>query len=141
MSDERWMHLRHPDGFDDQRFALFAAHCAIFQAYAQALLANWTVLFPARGPAPSYRFGEPARSEDRRVVTLPIAGPWTLGSRSYIENLSSWMLWSQFPLDFLKDLEEGLTETIDESGPQTSWRTLAPRLIGGECLLALVPLR
>jgi hypothetical protein len=33
------------------------------------------------------------------------------------------MLWQFFPRDFCDDLEEGITETIDQlAGPYTNWR-------------------
>lgn len=107
---ERWMHLRHAAGFDDARFAQFRSHCAILKAHAEALLVNWAVLFPDHRPGPQYEFGEPVRSTDHLVVSLPIAGSQTLLSRHLIEDLSSWMLWRHFPPAFIEGLEEGLTE-------------------------------
>ena len=78
---------------------------------------------PGQPKPPRYEFFEPTRSSDHRTVTLPIGGESTLFSRHAIENLSSWMLWRYFPPDFLDELEEGVTETIDPShAPQTSWR-------------------
>jgi hypothetical protein len=125
---DRWMHLRHAAGFDDPHFARFQSQCSILRAYAVALLGNWPVLFPDQELVPKYEFGEPTRSADRRVVTLPIAGSQTLGSRHLIEDMSSWMLWRHFPPGFIEGLEEGLTEGRME----TSWRRPAKCIILGK---------
>lgn len=121
----RWLHLRHPDGFSEQDFVQFQAHCRIWRAYTQAVLAEWTVLEPKHANVPRYVFFEPTLSEDRRVATLPVGGAWTLGSRLTFENAASHLLSDFFPLQFKLNLEEGLTETIDASkGPTTHWRRI-----------------
>jgi hypothetical protein len=127
---DRWLHLRHPSGFSAEQFALFVAHAAIFRAYAEALLQNWQSLpFNAGHPSVSYVFFPPTLSTDRLVASLPLGGARTLGTRARIENLSSYMLWQFFQPEFLKDLEEGVTETIDSSaGPCTNWRPLSRAL-------------
>ena len=127
---DRWLHLRHPSGFSAEQFALFVAHAAIFQGYVEALLQNWQALpFHAGHPSLSYVFFPPTLSGDRLVATLPLGGARTLGTRAQIENLSSYMLWQFFPPEFLKDLEEGVTETINASeGPYTNWRQLSRAL-------------
>jgi len=123
MTDEkpnRWMRLRHPNGFTDELFAQFCAHCRIFRAYVEAAL-DEARCFPL-GPA-SYVFFEPELSADRRVASLPLGGTSTLGSRHSFENMSSFMLWHRLPLTFRERLEEGLTEDIgDGRGLQTNWR-------------------
>ena len=95
----------------------------MLEAYTRAILGNWGVLFPADEVVPKYYFHTPTRSDDMLVVSLPIGGPSGLRSRHLVEDLSSWMLWRHFPVDYRADLEEGLTECIDANGgPRTSWR-------------------
>lgn len=119
----RWLHLRHPRGFTDERFEQFCAHCRTWIAYVRELLTNWSLLGPGRGLAPAYQFFEPELSQDRLTATLPLGGEQNLGSRALIEDGCSRLLWQFFPLDFIVDLEEGLTETLDRTaGPQTHWR-------------------
>jgi len=120
----RWMHLRHPHGFTEEQYKQFKAHVRVFEAYVRATLENWECL-PVVGthPSPEYEFFEPELSGDHMTVTLPLGGEQTLGSRATFEDGSSNLLWQHMPLDFLLDLEEGLTETTDRShGPQTNWR-------------------
>jgi hypothetical protein len=125
----RWLHLRYSPGFDDDLFALFQAHCGVWTAYVQAVLDRWPVLEPNyRSPPPRYVFFAPERSADRTVVTLPVGGDFTLGSRVLFENGASRMLSEFFPLAIRLCLEEGLTETINSAvGPQTFWRRAIPR--------------
>ena len=122
----RWLHLRHPQGFSDERFEQFRAHCRVWRAHVAAVLENWARLPLAaggRGSPPNYKFFEPKLSADRTTVSLPLGGASTIGSRALIENACSRLLWQYFPIEFLRDLEEGLTETIDPArGPQTNWR-------------------
>ncbi|MCA9685879.1 MAG: hypothetical protein KC457_27125 [Myxococcales bacterium] len=121
----RWLHLRHPDGFSDEMFAMFAAHCRIWQAYTKAVLAEWATLEPGHPRTPSYVFFEPTR--DGNIVTLPVGGDYTLGSRATFENAASHLLSDFFPIHFRIGLEEGLTETTDLSrGPATNWRPVMP---------------
>ena len=111
------MRLRHPDGFTPERFEQFCAQCRVFRAYVEASLAEATILKCGAG---SYVFFEPELSEDRSTASLPLGGWGTLGSRHEFQNASSWMLWHHFPLAFLAQLEEGLTENIG-NGSQTNW--------------------
>ena len=121
----RWLHLRHPQGFTDEDFERFRAHCEVWQAYVSAVLANWSLLVTNTGQAPNYIFFEPELSPDRKIATLPVGGDSNLGSRSMFENGASRMLSEYFPWDFKQQLEEGLTETINrQKGPQTYWRHL-----------------
>lgn len=118
---DRWLHLRHPEGFSDAQLALFQAHCRIWRAYTEAVLAEWATLEPGGGPAPRYVFFEPTREGD--TVTLPVGGEQTLASRAMFEDAASHLLSDFFPLRFRLGLEEGLTETLDRTrGPRTSWR-------------------
>ena len=118
-SPERWMRLRHPDGFTVERFAQFCALCRIFRAYVEATLAE-TASF--KFGSPSYVFFEAELSEDRRIASLPLGGIPTIGSGAMFENGSSWMLWHRLPLEFREHLEEGLSENLGD-GLRTNWRT------------------
>jgi len=125
------MHLRHPDGFDDDHFEQFRAHCEVWRAYVCAVTANWAVL-QSKGQPPEYEFFPPERSQDRRVVTLPVGGYHTLGSRAIFEDAAAWLLSDFFPLPFKLLLEEGLTESLrGDRGPETFWRPLVDRSKSG----------
>jgi len=117
----RVMHLRHPQGFDQRRFEQFRAHCRVFKAFVEALLADWNEIGAGKYPAPRYEFGEPALSDDRTVASLPLGGEATVGSRAQIENASSFMLWRFFDASFREQMDEGITEDIG-SGMTTNWR-------------------
>ena len=116
----RWLHLRHPSGFDDIQLDLFRAQCDVWAAYVTAVSRNWALLGCKDGRPPEYVFFPVERSLDRLVVTLPVGGYQTLGSRSRFEDGAAWMLSESFRQEFQMDLEEGLTEAI--SGPGTHWR-------------------
>ena len=121
----RWLHLRHPNGFDDERFAEFEAHCKMFEAYIQTALSNAHHLSGLKSsigePPPTYIFFQPELSDDQKVATLPIGGNNTLGTRANFENGLSWMLSFYMPMDFKEDLEEGITENFG-IGESTNWR-------------------
>lgn len=119
----RWLHVRAPEPFTDADFDRFAAGCDIWRRYVEATLAVWNRLGNDYD-APRYEFFAPTLSEDRRVATLPVGGAWTLGSRAIFEDAGSRLLWQHFPLAFVRDGEEGLTESID-GRPVTHWRPLA----------------
>ena len=88
-----------------------------------ATLAEWSIVEPTYHTAPRYQFFEPVREANQ--VTLPLGGNNTLASRALFENHSSHLLSDFFPLSFRLKLEEGLTETLDQSrGPQTTWRSV-----------------
>jgi hypothetical protein len=74
----QWLHLKHPDGFDDKRFAEFEAHCRTFEAYVQTALNNTQYLSNLKTcvgePPVRYIFFPPELSDDRKVATLPIGG-------------------------------------------------------------------
>jgi len=117
----RWLHLRHPDGFSDPMVERFAAQARIWQAYVAAVLAEWPTLEPRHRTVPSYVFFPPTRTADR--VTLPVGGDYTVGSRAMFEDGASHLLSDHFPLAFRLGLDEGLTETTDAAkGPVTHWR-------------------
>lgn len=121
----RWLHLRHPDSFNAEMYALFLCHTRIWRAYVEALLLEWPQMPQHFGtPAPAYEFYPPELSHDRTVASLPLGGPWTLGSRAAIEDGCSHLLWQYFPVPFLFGLDEGLTESTfaDPSQLQTNWR-------------------
>jgi hypothetical protein len=120
----RIMHIRHRRPFTDVEFAQFAAHCDIFRAFVEAVFRNWAAIRTYHNyPAPRYEFGEPTLSPDRLIASLPIRGEQTLGSRSEIENMSSYMLWQFFAPEFRSDLEEGITEDFG-TGMRTTWRAV-----------------
>lgn len=127
----RWLHLRHSDGFDDPMFAMFSAQCEVWKAYVRAVTEHWGILeahYSATYRPPAYEFFSPERSTDRGVVTLPVGGYQTLGSRATFENAASRLLSEFFPLQFKLRLEEGLTETINPArGAETFWRPLLRR--------------
>lgn len=134
MQATRWLRLRHPDGFSDEMFERFHSGCALWDAYVQTSVREWQRLGAPDG-APHYTCLEPKRSADRKVVTLPLAGSSTLGSRAKYGNAGSYLLRSFLPLDFHLGVEEGLTEDLgDGRGAQTYWRKpahvlLAPRKV------------
>jgi hypothetical protein len=120
MAADRWLHLRSSAPWSAEMFDRFRSGCRLWQAHVQAV---------CREPcadlgAADYEFFEPVLSGDRLVATLPVGGPWTLGSRSKFENIASYLLREFLPHEFCRDLEEGLTEP-DASDPtknSTSWR-------------------
>jgi hypothetical protein len=120
MQPNRWLRLRHPDGFSDEMFGRFQAGCRVWQTYVQSVLAE---TFHQYGDV-EYAFFAATLSEDRRTASLPVGGRWTLGARSHFENLSSYLLQEFLPLAFREGLEEGLTEpSFDETTrSETSWR-------------------
>lgn len=117
----RWLHLRHPDGFDDQRWEQFRVQHRAWEAYFTVICERWSLLRGCPQAAVAYRFYEPSITADRRVITIPIGGPQTLDSRASIEDEGARLLWQFFPFEFLKDLESGLTEV---ERPETSWRSV-----------------
>ena len=121
MKPNRWLHLRHPSGFNDNDFARFAAHCRVFETYVKVLFAEWRALGAGNYEPPAYEFGEPELAADRLVATLPLGGTSTLGSRAIIENMSSQFLWRFFSPQFRQQLEEGITEDTG-NGLHTNWR-------------------
>jgi len=131
----RWLHLKHPDGFDDERFAEFEAHCRIFENHVKAVLGNAQYLSNLKrsvGETPiRYVFFQPELSDDRKIATLPIGGENTLGTRANFENGLSWMLWYYMPVGFKRDLEEGITEDFG-TGKHTNWRKPANAIIIGD---------
>jgi hypothetical protein len=118
----RYLRLRHPDGFSPEMFDRFRSGCALWDAYVQVALREWSRL-GGRDGAPTYTCLPPELSPDRRVASLPIAGQSTLGSRVKYENCASYLLREFLPFDFLPQLEEGLTEDMGGGrGMQTNWR-------------------
>ena len=114
---KRQLHLKHPEGFDDDMFARFEAGCRIWTAYVHAVLAEdlhnlGTV---------EYIVMPPTLSADRTVATLSISGAWTIGARAHFEDGASFMLREFLPIHFVINAHEGLTEDRGD-GPQTSWR-------------------
>ena len=126
-SPNRWLHLRRDDGFTEELFDVFCAGSEVFVAHAIALLRVWRRLPWNRShPEIEYAFFPPELSPDRKVATLPIGGPSTVGTRAAIENGLSYLLWQHIPAKFMAGVAEGLTETLDSSsGSQTSWRAPA----------------
>ena len=123
---DRWMHLRHPDGFGPEAWQIFQANCRIFAAYVHATLAEADALDLRAAPGhpdPAYTFHPPTLSPDRAVASLPISGPSTLGTRGRFENASAWMLSDHLLLSFRLRCEEGLTEP--KISPQTAWRPVS----------------
>ena len=121
MRPNRWLHVRHPEGFDQERFEAFRAHCRVFRAYIESAMRESSLVGPQG--APQYEFFEPELSIDRKTATLPVGGEQTLGSRHAFENWRSYMLWEWFPVSFIEGIEEGLTEAHPATGlPTTSWR-------------------
>ncbi len=123
---DRWMHLRRPTPFDEQHFRIFRASADLLAAYARAFLHNAAVFIGPDHPSLEYVFFPCELSEDRTVMTLPIGGPRSLGSRAYIENAASYLLWQRMPHQILATIDEGITESLAEQGPATSsWRPLS----------------
>lgn len=87
-------------------YARFQAGCRIWETYVRAVLAERHN--PVAGL--EYVVGSPEISEDRLIVSLPIGGTRNLWSRSHFENTASYLLREFLPIDFVRDLEEGLTE-------------------------------
>jgi hypothetical protein len=125
MPPNRWLHVRHPEGFDPRQFEMFRAHCRLFRACVECALTDWRLI--QEGEPPRYEFFEPELSADRTTATLPIGGEQTLGSRHAFEDGRSYMLWEWFPISFIEKLEEGVTEMV--TGRQaTSWRKPSLRI-------------
>jgi hypothetical protein len=123
---DRWMHLRRPGGFSDRHFDIFRASAGVLAAYAAAFLREASTLIGEGHPPLEYTFFPAEISPDRRMMTLPIGGARTLGSRAYIENAASYLLWQRLPHQILGELEEGITESLGtDSPPEASWRTLS----------------
>lgn len=132
----RWLHLRLPRAFTPQEEAAFAAQAKVFEAYVEATLAAWTAFGYAELP-PRYAFFPVELSDDRTTATLPLGGDWTLRSRALFESGASYLLWQHFPLAFLDEAEEGLTE--EHGGErETHWRRLARSTPHPEAQLAEV---
>ncbi len=124
---DRWLHLRQPTPFDEQHFRIFQASARLFAAYAGAFLREARVFIGPEHPLLEYVFFPSELSEDRKTMTLPIGGPRSLGSRAYIENGSSYLLWQRLPYQLFASIEEGITESLSENArPTTSWRPLSP---------------
>lgn len=113
----RQLHLKHPDGFDDDMFARFEAGCRVWAAYVHAVLAED---LHKLGHV-DYIIDPPTLSKDRTIATLPISGPWTVGARAHFEDNASFMVREFLPIHFVLNAEEGLTEDRGD-GPKTSWR-------------------
>lgn len=124
---DRWLHLRHPEGFDQARFDAFCAFCRIWTKFVEATLEERKYILGLERGDVEYIFFDPILSADRKVASLPIGGTNTLGSRSHFENQHWRRAWENFPYPFLSDAQEGITEDIGH-GPQTNWRPcLAPK--------------
>jgi hypothetical protein len=123
----RWMRLRRQEGFTDEAFGVFCASADVLVAHASALLRNWAALHPRQGESiAEYVFLPPEMSEDRTMLSLPIAGTPTVGTRAAIENGLSYLLWQHMSFRVMEGLEEGITETlVADVGPVTNWRTPA----------------
>ena len=100
----RWLRLKHSDGFDQVLFDKFVDHCHLFQLYVEALINSTTNLPNIENV--NYIFFDPELSQDKKIASLPIGGERNIGSRSIIENELSWMLWRYMPVDFKNNLEE-----------------------------------
>jgi len=127
MRPTRWLHVRHPGGFDQRRFEMFRAQCRVFRAYVESALGVWDLV--GSGEAPRYEFFEPELSTDGKTATLPIGGEQSFGSRHAFEDWRSYMLWEWFPVAFIEGIEEGVTE-MDLAANEftTSWRRPSLRL-------------
>jgi hypothetical protein len=127
LAPNRWLHVRHHGGFSSDQFDIFRAHCRAFRAFVEAALSEWALL--GRGPAPKYEFFEPELSTDRTIASLPLGGEQTLGSRYAFEDWRSFMLWEWFPVAFIQQLDEGITEMVGEATlAPTNWRRPTLRL-------------
>lgn len=127
----RWLHLRHSDGFEDPEWTIFQANCRVLEAYVRACLSEAGIfrMTSADGYAdPDYTFFAPTLSKDGTTATLPLAGPSNLHTRATFENGSAWMLSDHLPLKFRLRCEEGLTEPAVSRG--TSWRPVTWRRSG-----------
>lgn len=127
MAPNRWLHVRHPDGFSAAQFDRFRASCRVFRAYVETALTEWVALEGDAGPR--YEFYEPELSADRTVATLPLGGAGTLKTRHDFEDLRSVMLWEWFPASFIAKIEEGITESVTGTRT-TTWRKPALRIPG-----------
>lgn len=60
---------------------------------------------------------------------LPIGGEQTIGSRAWIEDGCSHLLWMYFKPPVLLEIEEGLTEPDlrDKTKLRTNWRKAEPK--------------
>ena len=106
MKANRWLHLRHPDGFSPEMFERFRSSCALWEAYVSVSIREWQRLGAPDGD-PRYTCLDPELSSDRQVATLPLAAVSTLGSRARYEDSASHLLRTFLPLDFHLAVEEG----------------------------------
>lgn len=116
----RWLHLRHPEGFDEVRFDAFCAFCRIWGKLVEAYLADRRHIMGLVGEI-EYVVFPPTLSEDRKIASLPLGGSNTIGSRSFFEDHHWRRAWENFDVHFLMEAEEGITEDCGK-GMHTNWR-------------------
>jgi hypothetical protein len=122
-SPNRWLHLRLPRPWSPAEQEMFRTQASLFERHVEATLALWPELGHGYA-APGYVFFPTEISADGMVLTLPLGGDWTLGSRTLFENRASRLLWEHFPIEVQTLLEEGLTEEHD-GAVDTHWRQAA----------------
>ena len=116
----RFLHLRHPEGFSDDQFRKFRAGCRVWEAYMRAVLQEGIL----NCGEVEYHCLPPSLSTDRTIASLPLAGKWTIGSRHHFEDMGSYLLREFLRTEFDDRLEEGLTEAsfADSQMFETNWR-------------------
>lgn len=116
----RWLHLRSQAPFSGEDFERFVACCEIWRQFVTATIARREHIPDLAGHELDYVFHEPELT-DPHTATLPLGGAWTTGSRAFFEDARFRILWQLFPVTFLLQAEEGLTEDFG-AGEITSWR-------------------
>ncbi len=91
------MHVRRTTPFTEAHWLTFQASARVFAAFADAFLADASALIGDGHPTLKYNFFPAEISEDRTLMSLPIGGERTLGSRHKLENSFSYLLWLQLP--------------------------------------------
>ncbi len=116
----RRLHLKHPDGFDEEMFRRFEAGCRVWSAYVHAVLKE---SLHQVGEV-EYQIGPATLSEDRTIASLTIQGEWSVGARAHFEDAGSFLLREFMLFPFALGLMEGLEEERGEG--EVSWRSAYP---------------
>lgn len=124
----RWLFLRHPEGFDDQMLETFRASCKVWQAKIEAILEGWDHLSPYHKMLkPSYEFFPIEVDDEGKIVRLPLGGNLSYGAAKTFEDAFPSELFEFFPMWFQLDLDWGMQgaprplKTIRWAPVQPAW--------------------
>jgi hypothetical protein len=120
MAADRWYYLRHPDGFNDDRFDCVRSGWLTWKNHVESTIRHWQHVGVPNCPAPDYEWFEPELSPDRKTVTVPVGGEGTYGSYHTFEETIPDDLLRYLPMWFRIDLETGRKDTAGWF-PEVSW--------------------